>query len=130
MFWRSYTMIAGGPVFVILLLGLGLHYNLFHSTSWYDLFMHVLGGGAAATSLAGMAWHMKRFSDRHLIALMSLRGVLIAAVLGISILWEIAEVIFGMTPNMTQSVGDTVLDVCCALVGAVSVLFFIQPSAD
>lgn len=130
MFWRRYSVIAGGPVFVVLLLSLGLHYNLFHTTSWYDLFMHVLGGGAAATSLAGLAWHLKRFSDRKLVARMSGRGVLVAAVLGISILWEIAEVIFGMTPNMTQSVGDTVLDVCCALLGAGSILFFIRPSAD
>lgn len=124
MFWTKYTVIAGGPVLVVLLLGLGLRYDLFHATSWYDLFMHVLGGSVVAVSFAGAAWRLRANAAPWLIT----RAVPIAAVLAISILWETAEVILGMTPNWTLSVADTLSDLFFALGGAVVALCFIRVS--
>jgi hypothetical protein len=125
MFWHKKSVIAGGPLLVGLLLFLGLRYDLFESTFWYDLFMHTLSGGVLAVSFSGVIWHL-RMKHSGADFSIGLRFAVIAFVLLASVVWEWGEVLLGMTPNWTLSVSDTVSDVLCGLVGAVAVLYGIR----
>jgi hypothetical protein len=128
-FWQKKAIIAGGPVLILLLLVLGLRYDLFHSTACYDLFMHVLGGGVSVVSFAGVVWHAWLKKRNPVVSLtMKMKTALVAAVFLVSILWEMGEVILGMTPNWTQSVGDTLSDVFYGVAGATIALCFVRPS--
>ena len=127
MFWKEKSVIVGCPIVILLLLILGMHRDLFHTTAYYDVFMHCLGGGLFVISLAGSIWHvwLKKRGDR-MLRPVAIKAGLIAGLLLASIIWEIAEVMFNMTPNWTQSVVDTVFDMVCALVGAAIALCFIR----
>ncbi len=121
MFWTKKTLIAAGPLLVVGLLALGLWHDLFHSTVWYDLFMHVLGGGVVALSGVGLAWHvwLKR---RGAAPGLLLKAAMVGLVLLVAVLWEVWEVLYEMTPNWTLSVSDTISDVLSGVAGAILVL--------
>jgi uncharacterized membrane-anchored protein len=123
MFWQKKTVIVGGPFAMLILLLIGTHYDLFHTTSWYDIFMHFLGGALLIFTLAGTArrWQLKRRADRKLRPAVFKAG-LIAALVITAIVWEIIEVIFNLTPNWTHSAADTLADIASALAGAIIAL--------
>ncbi len=130
MFWQKTIVIMGGPLLVSVLLVLGLYDGLFHTTMWYDILMHSLTGGLFVISSAGMGWHLwlKHRSNSRIG--LGLRVGMIAWLLFVSILWEILEVLLGMTPNWTTSVPDTVSDVIYALIGGVVTLCLIRSPGD
>lgn len=119
MFWQKMYVIIGAPVVVLVLFVFGMHFDLFHTTAYYDMFMHFVGGGLFVSALAGAAWHLwlKRRAGRIPAAAAS-KAALVAALVLTSIVWEVFEVYAGMTPNWTLSVADTVSDMACALAGA------------
>lgn len=127
MFWQKKTVIAGCPVMVLLLFVFGWYHDLFHTTAYYDIFMHGLGGGLFITTLAGLGWHLwwKQKSGR-LPGAVAFKSGLIAGLLLTSISWEIFEVAFNLTPNWTLSVADTLSDMLYALIGAAIMLCFIR----
>ena len=127
MFWQKTTLIVGGPVAILLLLVLGWQHDLFHTTAWHDVLMHFLGGGLLILTLAGTTWHLwlKKRPDR-LPRLAVFKAGLVAGLLLTLISWEIIEVISDMTPNWTQSVGDTISDMLCALASAAIILHLIR----
>jgi len=114
---------------ILLLFVFGWHHDLFHTTAYYDVFMHGLGGGLFIVMLAGIVWHLRlkrRVGGFPRPAV--IKAGLVAGLLLVSITWEIFEVVFNLTPNWTQSVDDTVFDMVCALTGAAIALRFIRMS--
>jgi hypothetical protein len=126
MFWTRSSSVVGGPLLVAGLLAAGLRYDLFHRLAYYDLFMHTLGGIVVAASTAGLAWRMQTARGAVPGSFGTLTVMPFLVVLLVSILWEAVEVLLGMTPNWTQSVGDTLSDLIYALAGAVLMLCFIR----
>lgn len=126
MFWEKKSVIIGGPLVVLFLLTLGLYDNLFHTTAYYDVFMHSLTGGLFVITFAGIVWHLrlKKRPDRQVGIVVKLG--LIAGLFLAAIIWEIAEVVFNMTPNWTTSIPDTISDVVYALMGGTISLFLIR----
>lgn len=121
MFWRRFPVIAGGPVLIGLLHLIGWKFDLFQTTGWYDVMMHLLGGGFLTLTLAGTAWHCGLRTASRLF-----KPFLFISVLFTAVAWEIFEVRFGLVPNWTQSVGDTFADVFCALAGSLVMLRLIR----
>ena len=128
MFWQKKTVVAGCPLVILLLFVFGWHHDLFHTTAYYDVFMHVLGGGFLVITLAGIGWHGGlKYRTARRIHPARIKATLAAGLVLSSIAWEIFEVIFNLTPNWTQSVGDTVSDMICAWVGGAVALHYIRP---
>jgi hypothetical protein len=126
MFWQKKTVIAAGPLAIALLLPAGWRYDLFHTTAWYDVMMHFLGGGFFVISLTGAIWHLRRKKSGGP-APAQMKPVLLLLLLLLSIAWEILEVFLDMTPNWTQSKSDTFSDIIWAQIGAVIALRFVFP---
>lgn len=124
MFWCKFSAIAGGPVLIGFLLMLGRQRDLFQTTGWYDVMMHLLGGIFLTVTLAGTAWHAGLKTRPRL--LRRAKPLLLAGILFTAIGWEIFEVRVGLVPNWTHSAGDTAADVLCALAGSLAVLRFIR----
>ncbi len=127
MFWQKKSVIAGCPLIILSLFSFGWYHDLFHTTAYYDVFMHGLGGGLFVITLAGLVWHVwlkkrKGIPPRP----MGIKAGLVAGLLLASVFWEIFEVAFNLTPNWTQSVADTALDMVCAVVGGAIALCFIR----
>lgn len=130
MFWQKKTIIIGGPVLVALLLALGLYDRLFHTTEWYDIFMHSLTGGLFTITVAGTGWHVWLKRRRRGRIGLGIRIGLLAGLFLASIFWETLEVMFNMTPNWTTSVSDTVSDVIWAQLGGIIALCFMRSPRD
>ena len=126
MFWARTSSVVGGPLLVVVLLAAGLRYDLFHRMAYYDLFMHALGGIVVAASTAGLVWRMQTARGAFSKTSGTLTVLPFAVVVLVSLLWEAIEVLLGMTPNWTQSIGDTLSDLLYALAGAVLMLCFIR----
>lgn len=126
MFWQKKAMIIGGPLVVAVLLAAGLYNGLFHSTEWYDVFMHSLTGGLFIITAAGSSWYLWLKKRPDVRMGYGLRLGLLAGLFIISVIWEVAEVLFNMTPNWTTSVSDTVADVLWAQVGGIVALCLIR----
>jgi hypothetical protein len=88
--------------------------------------MHALGGMVVAAGTAGAAWRLQTARGAVPGTCRTLTLMPFAAVLLVSLLWEAIEVLLGMTPNWTQSVGDTVSDLIYALAGAAGMICFIR----
>lgn len=126
MFWQKKSIMIGGPVAVSLLLALGLVEGLFHTTEWYDIFMHSLTGGLFIITLSGTVWHLSLQKNSDCSFGLLARCGMLAGLLIASVIWEIAEVILNMTPNWTTSLSDTASDVIWAQVGGIIALYFIR----
>jgi len=129
MFWTRASSMVGGPLLVVALLAAGLRYDLFHRMACYDLFLHALGGIVVAAGTAGLVWQIKAVRKTCVKTFGPLTMIPLGAVLLVSLLWEAGEVLLGMTPNWTQSVGDTLSDLMYALGGAVLILCVILRDA-
>lgn len=126
MFWQKKSSMLCGPPAILLLLVLGLSYDLFQTVFFYDILMHFLGGVVFVVTFAGLLWQVWPAPRGCRPSLAAMRVLLLCGVLLISFIWEWAEVVLGMTPNWTDSVQDTLGDVLCALAGAIVVLYFIR----
>ncbi len=124
MFWRKPAIIAGFPIGVMLLFAFGAHLDLFHTTWYFDIIMHFLGGATVVITLGGVLWHL--FFRHRMVSSLAMRGGLFAALVISSVLWECGEVVLGLTPNWTLSVGDTLSDMLYALSGGALTLHFMR----
>jgi hypothetical protein len=128
MFWQKKTILAGGPLTLLLLLAFGRYHDLFHTTDWYDIFMHFLGGGLFIITLCGFIWHLRlKKNPGRMPGSALFKAGLITALLLTAVLWECFEVLFNLSPNWTHSVKDTVLDMVCGLAGAAVALLVVFP---
>ena len=107
---------------VLLLLAFGWQHDLFHTTRWYDIFMHLTGGGFLTVTFAGTAWHagLKNLPPR------LFKPLLFAGVLLTAVAWEVFEVPAGLHPNWTTSVWDTATDLIYSLTGCLAALRLIR----
>jgi len=114
---------------ILLLLLFGWQRDLFQTTADYDVLMHFLGGGFFVITFAGLLWCFpwgrKLIRRTHPVFF---RTLLFSGLFCVSIAWEFLEVGLNMTPNWTQSPGDTVFDMVCAMAGAAIALCFIHPA--
>ena len=115
---------AACPLVVLLFFIPGWSQDLFHTTAYYDVFMHSLGGAMLTITFAGILWHV--WLKKRSMSLLRSRAVLIGCLVVASIAWEIFEVMFNLTPNWTISIADTISDMLYALAGAVIALCFIR----
>lgn len=104
---------------VAILIGVGqevaIAYSLYWSLWWYDIVMHFLGGlwiGLIAL------WFYKAFAGEEA---ESGKGYLVAlvTVVVVGILWEVMEILAGLTLTQANYEMDTVLDLIMDVAGAV-----------
>lgn len=102
-----------------LLIGVGqtvaIEYSLYWSLWWYDIVMHFLGGLWIALIAL---WAYKAFAGEDA---ESNKGYLTALIIVVvvGILWEVMEILVGLTLTQANYEMDTVLDLIMDVVGAI-----------
>ncbi|PIR38594.1 MAG: hypothetical protein COV34_00765 [Candidatus Zambryskibacteria bacterium CG10_big_fil_rev_8_21_14_0_10_42_12] len=102
-----------------LLIGIGqqvaIAYSLYWSIWWYDIVMHFLGGLWIALIAL---WFYKSFAGEDA---ESGRGYLVAlsTTVVVGILWEVMEILAGLTLTQANYEVDTVVDLIMDVIGAV-----------
>ena len=114
MFFNRYF----APSFALIILIALLHYlaldrAYYWTIAWYDIMMHFLGGLWVALAVLWVA------RTERIAFLVSCRWKsILAAVLVVGILWEVYELLFGLTfVSDPEYWGDTTLDLVMDLIG-------------
>ncbi len=108
-----FTFLASAAVLIAVVHRLAFQFYLYWEYAWFDIPMHFLGGVVISLLFLVLLLASPSFNRWRSISF----GLLFVFVIGI--LWELFEIVAGISPFEPGFVTDTIIDLCMDLAGGV-----------